>query len=106
MRVRVTYNALGNLEEIYTYIALVNYQPQNAEYVVNKIARMFSGAIASHPKAFRECEELTTKTKMYRKAICLDFWVVYRITAFEIIILGVTHSSRHPKEIYKLRRVK
>jgi len=60
--------------------------------------------IAVNPFAFKECEELATKTKIYRKATCLSWLIIYKIAAPEIIILGIIHSSRKPANLKALKK--
>jgi plasmid stabilization system protein ParE len=103
--VRVSLNAIRNINEITGYIAFINFQPENAiavgEAIFNTIDR-----IQKYPLAFRECEEIRTKSKMYRRAICLSWLIIYRVVDFEILILGVIHSSRRPTAIKQLRKIK
>jgi hypothetical protein len=35
--------------------------------------------IVVNPLAFRECEELRTKAKIYRRALCSSWQIIYRI---------------------------
>lgn len=62
--------------------------------------------IGNAPLVYRECEELKTKSKMYRRAICLSWSIIYRVTDFEVTILGIIHSARRPVSVKKLRTVK
>jgi len=62
--------------------------------------------IANNPFAFRECEEIRTKTKMYRRAVCLSWFIIYRVKTNEITILGIIHQSRRPSGRGKLRKIK
>lgn len=62
--------------------------------------------IEQHPLAFKECEEIPTKTKKYRRAICLSWLIIYKVVAHEITILGIIHSSRKPSSIRDLKKIK
>jgi len=62
--------------------------------------------IARNPMAFKECVEIPTKTKMYRRAVCLSWIIIYKLTDAEIIILGIIHGARRPSKIRNLRKVK
>ena len=104
-QVRISVNALQNIEEITGYIAFVNQQPLNAIKVGDALFKTID-RIAFNPLAFRECEELPTKTKMYRRAVCYSWLIIYRIKGPEIVILGIIHSSRKPSKRRSLRRVK
>jgi plasmid stabilization system protein ParE len=61
--------ALQNIDEIIAYIAFINHQKQNALKVGDEIFETID-RIQQNPFQFKECEELPTKSKMYRKAIC------------------------------------
>mgnify|MGYP006287025089 FL=1 len=62
---RVTENALQNIDDITGYIAFIKHQPLNAIRVGDKIFETID-RIEHNPMAFRECEEIPTKTKVYR----------------------------------------
>lgn len=104
-QVKLTLNAPQNINEITGYIAFINHQPLNAFKVGDALfATIYR--IAANPLVFRQCEEIPTKGKIYRKAICYSWCIVYRIKASEIVILGVIHGSRRPFKIRKLRKIK
>ena len=103
--VRISNNALQNIDEITGYIAFVNQQPLNAIKVGDALYKVID-RIARNPFAFRECEELATKTKMYRRALCHSWRIIYRIKNNTILVLGIIHSSRRPSIIRPLRRIK
>ncbi len=67
---RISNNALQNIDEITGYIAFINHQPINAIKVGDALFKTFD-KIASYPFAFKECEVLPTKTKIYRQAYYL-----------------------------------
>jgi len=103
--VRITSQALQNIDEITGYIAFINHQPLNAIKVGDAIFSAIE-RIELHPYAYKECEELATKSKMYRRAACLSWTKVYRIKGHEIVILGIIHSARRPTRLKPLRKVK
>lgn len=103
--VRLSANALRNIDEIAGYIAFIGHSPFNALRVGDAIFDVID-RIQLHPLAFRECDELPTKTKMYRRARCLSWLIVYKVVGFEIVILGVIHGARRPTNIKSLRRIK
>ncbi len=102
---RVTENALQNIDDITGYIAYIKHQPLNAIRVGDKIFDTID-RIELNPLAFKECEEIPTKTKIYRKAVCMSWNIIYKIKASEIVILGIIHGSRKPSKIKKLKKVK
>jgi plasmid stabilization system protein ParE len=89
---RVTENALQNIDDITGYIAFIKHQPLNAIRVGDKIFETID-RIEQNPLAFRECEEIPTKTKIYRKAVCMSWNIIYKIKASEIVVLGIIHGS-------------
>jgi plasmid stabilization system protein ParE len=103
--VRISTNALQNIDEITGYIAFINHQPLNAIKVGDAIFATIE-RIESNPFAFKECVELPTKTKMYRTAACYSWTVVFKITSIEIVVLGILHSARRPSRFRALRSVK
>lgn len=64
--VRLTENALQNIDDITGYIAYINHQPLNAirigEAIYDTIER-----ISQNPFSFRECEEIPTPGKISEK---------------------------------------
>ena len=103
--VGISTNALQNIDEITGYIAFVNQQPLNAIKVGDALFKVID-RISRNPFAFRECEELSTRTKMYRRALCYSWRIIYRIKNNKVLVLGIIHSSRHPSVIKPLRKVK
>jgi plasmid stabilization system protein ParE len=73
--VTISNNAVLNIDEVTGYIAFVNHQPLNAIKVGDAIFDTIE-RIQNNPYAFKECEEIPTKTKMYRKATCHS-WTYY-----------------------------
>jgi plasmid stabilization system protein ParE len=104
-QVRISTNALQNIDEITGYIAFINHQPLNAIKVGDAIFATID-RIAANPYAFKECAEIPTKTKMYRKAACYSWTIVFKITASEIVVLGVIHSARRPSRLKALKKIK
>ncbi len=102
---RISENALHNLNEIIGYIAFIRHQPKNAISLGEKIFETIK-RIQKNPLAFRECEEIPTRAKIYRKAVCSSWLIIYKIKFDVITILGIIHGSRRPSKISGLRRVK
>jgi plasmid stabilization system protein ParE len=103
--VRITAAALKNIDEITGFIAFVKKQPLNAAKVGDDLFHTID-KIALAPFAYKECEEIPTKTKIYRRAICHSWSVIYRIHSNEIVVLGVVHHSRRSSNWRKLRKIK
>jgi plasmid stabilization system protein ParE len=102
---RVTEHALQNLDNITGYIAYIMHEPINAIRVGDEILKTFD-RIENSPLAFRECEEIPTVKKIYRKAVCLSWLIIYKIKPDEIVILGIIHGHRRPSRIKSLKKVK
>ena len=104
-KVRITENALQDIDYITGYIAFINHQPLNAIRVGDAIFNTID-RIGQNPLAYRECEEIPTRNKIYRKAVCLSWLIIYKIKAKEVIILGIIHGARKPLRIKKFRKVR
>ena len=102
---RITENALQNIDEITGYITYVKHQPLNAIRVGDRIFETI-GKIEKNPLSYRECEEIQTKTKIYRKAVCMSWLIIYKVTDYQIVILGIIHGSRHTSKIRILKNVR
>lgn len=63
---RVTENALQNIDDITGYIAYIKHQPLNAIRVGDKIFETID-RIELNPLAFRECEEYNSPRKLDNK---------------------------------------
>ena len=102
---RVTENALRDLDNITGYIAYIKHQPLNAISVGDEILKTLD-RIEKNPSAFRECEEMQTLNKIYRKAVCLNWLIIYKIKPAEIVILGIIHAHRRKSSIKNIRKIK
>lgn len=100
--VRIPDRAFRDIEGINFFISIKSLQPLNAAKVIDAIFHTID-RIGAVPFAFKECEYLATKTKMYRQVACLSYLIIYQITDTEIIILAIVHSARKPSRIKKLR---
>jgi plasmid stabilization system protein ParE len=96
--VRVTENALQNIDDITGYIAYINHQPFNAIRVGDAIYNTID-RIGENPFVFRECDEMPTKNKIYRKAVCQSWLIIYRIKPDEVVIIGVLYAPRRASTI-------
>ena len=103
-QIRLTSSAEKDRDEIIDYIAFVNEQPINAVGVGDALEQVFIN-IQLNPFAYKECESLPTKTKMYRQAVCLSWLIVYKIVGMELIVLGIVHGARKPSTIKRLKRI-
>ena len=102
---RVTEHASQNIDNITGYIAYIKHEPLNAIHVGDAIFETID-RIGQNPFAFMECKEIPTKNKIYRKAVCLSWFIVYKIKTEEVVILGIMYGSRKSSRIKALKRVK
>lgn len=103
-QIRVSINALQNINEITGYIAFVNQQPLNAIKLGDAFFALFE-RVEQNPFAFKECIELPIKSKKYRQAVCFSWLIIYKITDNEIIILGIIRGSRRPSRLSSLKKI-
>jgi plasmid stabilization system protein ParE len=101
---RVTEHAIQNIDNITGYIAYIRHEPLTAIRIGDEIFKTID-RIERNPLAFRECEEIPTKNKIYRKAVCLSWLIIYKIKPVEIVILGIIHGHRRPSRIRRLRKI-
>jgi plasmid stabilization system protein ParE len=102
---RITEHAFRDIDNITGYIAYIRHEPLNAIRTGDEIFKTID-RIEKNPFAFRECEEVPTKSKIYRKANCFSWLIIYKIKPAEIVILGIIHGHRRPSRIKALRKVK
>jgi plasmid stabilization system protein ParE len=81
------------------------FEPLSAIRVGDEIFKTIN-LIGINPFIFRECEEIPTKNKIYRKAVCLSWIIIYKITRQEILILDIIHGSRQPLRLKSARKIK
>ncbi len=104
-RLKITENGYASIDEIAEHIALEKFEPQSAASVVDRIYKAID-KIPLNPFIHSECQEIPTKKKIYRKALCMSWWIVYRIKNDEIVVLGVVSCSCYKSKIRSLRKIK
>lgn len=104
-KIRILDEAYADIENITDYIANNNQQPLNAIKVGESIFTTIE-RIEKNPFVYKECWQLTTKTKIYRQVTCLSWLIIFKITSTEIIILAVIHGARNPSKIKSIRKIK
>ena len=102
---RITENASQNIDFITGYIAYIRHEPLNAIRVGDEIFKTID-RIKKNPLVFRECEEIPTRNKIYRKAVCLSWLIIYKIDSDNIVIPGIIHGHRRPSRIRGIRKAK
>ncbi len=91
-----------NLEEIVDYIAFEKHQPLNAVKIGNGINKTMI-KITQNPLIYSECENLPTKTKIYREATYKTWLIIFKLKNNHITILGVLSGKRKSSSFKKLR---
>ena len=104
-KIRIQDEAYNDIEQITDFIANQNQQPLTAIKIADSIFQIID-KIGNNPFAYKECEAIPTKSKIYRQAICSSWLIIFRISPIEILILGIVHGARNPSEIKKLKRKK
>ena len=91
-----------NLEEIVDYIAFEKHQPLNAVKIGNGINKAMS-KIIDNPLIYAVCENLPTKSKIYREAAYKTWLIIFKVKNNNITILGVLSGKRKASSFKKLR---
>jgi len=98
----ISENYFQNLEEIVDYIAFEKHQPLNAIKIGNGINKTMN-KIIENPLIYSECENLPTKSKIYREATYTTWLIVFKIKNYHITILGVLSGKRKSSSFKKIR---
>jgi plasmid stabilization system protein ParE len=91
-----------NLEEIVDYIAFEKHQPLNAIKIGNGINKVMN-KIIHNPLIYSECENIPTKTKIYREATYKTWLIIFKLKNSHITILGVLSGKRKTSSFKKLK---
>ncbi len=102
---RIAEPALKHIDSIVGYIAYIKHEPLSAIRIGDAIYKTID-RIENNPTAFPECREITTKNKIYRKAVCLSWYIIFKIKPFEIVILGIIHKHRRTARIKTIGKAK
>ncbi|MBS7255051.1 type II toxin-antitoxin system RelE/ParE family toxin [Flavobacterium branchiicola] len=98
----ITQNYFQNLEEIVDYIAFEKLQPLNAIKIGNGINKTLN-RIINDPLIYSECENLPTKTKIYREVNYKTWLIVFKVKRYHITILGVLSGKRKKSSFKRLK---
>lgn len=90
----------SDLEKIVDYIEFVNHQPINAVKVARGINETMDKIILN-PTIYAECENIPTKTKIYREAVYKTWQIVFKLKGKNITILGVLSGKIKPSRFKK-----
>ena len=76
-----------NLEQIVNYIAFEKKQPLNAIRVGEGINKTMI-KIVDNPLIYAECENIPTKTKIYREAGYKTWLIIFKVKSNQVTIFG------------------
>ncbi|TRX38060.1 type II toxin-antitoxin system RelE/ParE family toxin [Flavobacterium sp. ZT3R18] len=89
-----------DLEQIVDYIEFVKFQPLNAIKVGDGIQKTMNKIILN-PTIYSECENIPTKSKIYRKASYRSWLIVFKFKGDVVTILGVLSGKRKSSSFRK-----
>ena len=92
-----------NLEQIVNYIAFEKKQPLNAIKVGEGINKIMI-KIIDNPLIYAECENIPTKTKIYREAGYKTWLIIFKVKSNQVTILGVISGKQKPTHFKKMTR--
>lgn len=92
----------SDLHQIVDYIEFVKFQPLNAVKVARGINATMSQIILN-PTIYAECENIPTKTKIYREAVYKTWQIVFKLKVNTITILGVLSGKRKFSSFRKIK---
>lgn len=84
--------ALVNLEEIYFYIAYVDYRPIIAANVIDAIHHTIKDKIAIRPLAYKKMFENNDQT--IRFALCKNYKIIFTVNDDVIEIITIIYGAR------------
>ena len=90
-----------NLEKIVDYISIIQQQPLNAIKIGDGINETML-KIIDNPLIYSECENIPSKTKIYREVGYKTWLIIFKIKNNKVIILGVLSSKQKPSSFKKL----
>lgn len=91
-----------DLRKILDYIAIKQKQPLNAIKVSIGI-NVAMNKIILNPTIYAECENIPTKSKIYREAGYKSWLIVFKLKGNVITVLGVLSGKRKPSRFRKIK---
>ena len=91
-----------DLEQIVDYIEFVKLQPINAIKVGDGIQKTMNKIILN-PTIYAECENIPTKSKIYREAGYKCWLIVFKLKGQIVTILGVLSGKRKSSTFKKIK---
>ncbi len=90
----------SNLQDIVDYIRFVKLQPLNSIKVGDGIQDTMNKIILN-PTIYSECENIPTKSKIYREAVYKTWQIVFKLKGNNVTILGVMSGKLKPSRFRK-----
>jgi plasmid stabilization system protein ParE len=84
--------ALLNLDEIYFYIAFVDYRPTVAKNVIDAIHQTIKNKIALNPLAYRRI--YIENNIVFRFTLCKNYKIIFTVLDNVIEIVAIIYSTR------------
>lgn len=97
----ITDKYFSTLRQIVYYIAVEQKQPLNAVKVAEGINKTMN-KIIENPLIYAECENIPTKTKIYREARYKSWLIVFKLKTSQVTILAVLSAKLKPTTFKKL----
>ncbi len=92
--------ALLNLEEIYFYIAFVDYRPMVAENVIDAIYETIKNKIALRPFAFKRI--YVENDIVFRFALCKNYKIIFTVLDDVIEIITIIYGARSDDYLFEV----
>jgi plasmid stabilization system protein ParE len=90
----------SDLDKIVDFIEFVKLQPLNAVKVAKGINATMNQIILN-PTIYSECENIPTKSKIYREAVYKTWQIVFKLKGNNVTILGVLSGKIKPSRFKK-----
>lgn len=84
--------ALLNLEEIYFYIAFVDYRPMVAANIIDNIHQTIKDKIAIRPLSYKKI--FVEDDIVFRFALCKNYKIIFTVLDDVIEIITIIYGSR------------
>jgi len=102
LAVLMTNDAARDFVEIYKYIALHD-SPQNADYVLERIEKIFSGLSEFPERGVYPEELLVLEIRAYREIFFKPYRIIYRVTDNIVYVLLIVDGRRDMQSLLQTR---
>ena len=90
----------SDLDKIVDYIRFVKLQPLNSIKIGDGIQETMNQIILN-PTIYSECENIPTKSKIYREAVYKTWQIVFKLKGNIVTVLGVLSGKIKPSRFRK-----